>query len=135
VDPSPRLTGGHTGYVADYQAAFIPGEEIWLAAYDAIKGGDPVDVYGNLTCRRAQPGSGRYAGVASHDALSGEQVAVVTGRIIHEGPAQGQITAGGRVMTSGLAGRQVAAAAAGARPVGVALTSAADGHQLRWMQL
>jgi Uncharacterized conserved protein (DUF2190) len=119
----------------DYSAAFIPGEEIWLAAYDTIRGGDPVDVYGNLACRRAERGSGRYLGVASHDALSGEQVAVVAGRIIHDGPAQGQIAAGSRVMTSGAPGRQVAAAGAGGRAIGVAITSAADGHEVRWMQL
>jgi uncharacterized protein DUF2190 len=120
----------------DYTAAFIPGEEIRLAAFDRIRGGDPVDVFGNLTCRRAQPGSGRYAGVASHDAASGEQVAVVTGRIIHDGAAQGPVTAGALVVTSAVEGRQVAAAsAAGPAVIGVALTSAADGGEVRWMQL
>jgi uncharacterized protein DUF2190 len=118
----------------DYEAAFIPGEVIVLAAYDQVRGGDPVDVFGNMTCRRAQSGSGRYAGVATHDAASGEAVAVVTGRIIHAGAAQGTITAGGRVMTSGADGRQVVSAGAGGRAIGVALTSAADGHEVRWLQ-
>lgn len=115
-----------------YEAAFLPGERITLTAYDAIEPGDPVDVYGHLICRRHVAG-GRYLGVASTRGGPGDQVSITVGRVIHDGAAQGSIPAGTLLVTSGLAGYQVAAGTTA--PVGVALTTAADGSSVRWAQL
>jgi len=66
---------------------------------------------------------------------------------VHEGPAEGAITAGDQLMTSAAAGRQVvtcppSSAFSGTNPtgdaaravIGVALTTAGAGQVVRWMQ-
>jgi hypothetical protein len=120
----------------DYTPIFIPGTAITLQATGAIFAGDPVQVAGSGTVERALPGSETYVGIAGHDAPTGGLVTVFAGKIVHEGTAEGDIPAGSPVMTSGTEGYQVTIAADVGDPnvVGLALTTAADAQDCRWMQ-
>ena len=143
----------------DYTAVFIPSLVITLTASAAITGGDPVEVSGNGTCARvAATGSGHVIGVAAQDAQINARVSVYARGLVHEGRADGPVTAGDQVVASATAGRQVATLAVSgvtenatysntetqnninnsvnaARGVlGVALTTAADNAKVRWME-
>jgi hypothetical protein len=119
----------------DYTPIFTPGIAITLQASAAVEAGDLVEVTGNGTVGPAAGASPAYVGVAGMAATPGLLVTVFAGKIVHAGLADGAITAGDVVEASGVAGRQVAAAAAGsAGVIGLALTSAVDGAEVRWMQ-
>ena len=121
--------------MADYSPIFTPGIAITLAASGAIDAGDPVMVSGSGTIARATVASPAYVGVAAHAVTPGLLVTVFAGKIVHEGPADGPIAAGSAVEASGTADRQVRQAVPAAPGViGLALTSAADGADVRWMQ-
>jgi hypothetical protein len=132
--------------VPDYTPVFLPGLTITLIAAAGLTGGDPVEVGGSGTVQKVTAaGSMRYVGIAAHDAIAGYQVTVILDRAVHEGAADGPINAGDQLAASPRAGHQVtqlpAALTAAAADVnlaraviGVALTSAADGTTVRWMQ-
>ena len=120
-------------------------------ALGTITGGDPVevaghDLVGKCTLGPSGLGSAKYLGVAAHDAISGANVTVIMDRVVHEGTADGAVTAGAQVMASAKAGCQVKTVPAStATPgqadvdaarviIGVALTTATDGGTLRWAQ-
>jgi hypothetical protein len=127
--PAPAAYG-------DYAPIFVPGTAITLQASGAVDAGDPVEVSGSGTVDRAAAGSPTYVGVAGHAANMGGLLTVFCGKIVHEGPGEGPITAGMPLMVSGEDGRQVTEAADPSDPnvIGLALTSAADGFDVRWLQ-
>ena len=143
----------------DYTPVIIPGLTVTFTAATAVTGGDPVEVAGSgLVQACAAPGSPRYVGVAAADTAAGLLVTVFSDRVLHEGLADGPVTAGDQVMASSVPGRQVTAAPAPAVDVGgtfnettinaalnaalqaeravigVAITNAPDGQPVRWMQ-
>jgi hypothetical protein len=124
----------------DYSPVFVPGTAITLQAADTIAAGDPVEVAGSGTIQRAEAGSDTYIGVAGQAATSGGLVTVFSGKLVHEGAADGAIAAGDPLECSGLDGYQVKVAG-GATPdptlpsvIGLALTTAPDGADVRWLQ-
>lgn len=135
----------------DYSAVFLPGLTMTSTAASAITGGDPLEVAGSGTVQKTTAGpsglgSAKYVGVAAHDTPAGLKLTVITDRVVHEGAADGPVNAGDQVMASSVTGRQVKTVpATGATPgkadvdqaraiIGLALTSAADGTTVRWMQ-
>ena len=145
--------------MADYTPWIVPGFTWTSQAAGAITGGDPLEVAGTGTVRKcsATP-PGAYVGVAAKDAILGADVTVISVRPVHEGLADGAISAGDQLTASTAAGRQVkslaavsttfagtysaadaqaqvdAAVTAARAVVGVALTTAADGGAVRWQQ-
>jgi hypothetical protein len=138
--------------VPDYAPVFLPGLVITLAAAGAITGGDPVEVAGNGTVQKTTAGPGgaigsvKCIGVAAHDAVAGSRVAVVADRVVHEGAADGAVNAGDQLMASSKPGCQVKKVPDSTGTptkqdvdqarciIGLALTTAADGGTVRWMQ-
>ena len=136
----------------DYSAVFLPGLTMTSQAAGALTGGDPVEVAGTGTVQRATAGpsaglgSACCIGIAAHDAIPGMKVTVICDRAVHEGLADGVVSARDQVMTSLVAGRQVKTVpATGGAPgkadvdqarviIGIALTTASDGNVVRWMQ-
>jgi hypothetical protein len=124
-------------YQRDYTPVHVPGVAITLQASGPVDAGDPVAVSGSGTVDRAAAASDTYVGVAGHVAAGmGELLTVFTGKLVHEGPAEGAITAGRPVETSGADGYQVKEATDVTDPsvIGIALTTAADGQDVRWLQ-
>jgi hypothetical protein len=133
--------------VADYTAVFLPGQVFTSQASGTIAGGDLLVVSGSGTVAKAAALAGlNYIGVAGHDAVSGQKIAVIAAKAVHESVADGTVTAGDLLTTTNTASRQVKTlAAAGAAyvqaeanasraVVGIALTTAADNVTVRWMQ-
>jgi hypothetical protein len=137
--------------VPDYSPVFLPGLTMTSVAAGAITGGDPVEVAGSGTVQKCTAGpsglgSARYVGVALMDTAPGLQLTVVIDRVVHQGNADGAITAGDQLMASAKAGCQVRTVPATATVpgktdvdqarviIGLALTSAPDGIPVRWMQ-
>jgi hypothetical protein len=154
--------------VPDYTAAYLVGSQVPVTAASSVTGGDPVEVAGNNQAQKVTANnSPRYLGIAGHDAVVGQRLSVIAAKPVHDGVADGAITAGDLLGASAAAGRTVrtvtaAAVAAqdvGATPtqasintavnavgtalnassagrrIGVAMTTAADGQGVRWMQL
>ena len=133
--------------MADYTAVNLPGTVITLQASGTITGGDLLVVSGSGTVAKAAALAGlNYVGIAGHDAVSGQKVAVIAAKAVHESIADGAVTAGDLLTTTNTANRQVKTlAAAGAAyvqaeanatrgVVGIALFTAADNATVRWMQ-
>ena len=145
--------------MADYTPVILPGMTWTSQAAGAITGGDPLEVASTGTVQRcAGEASPAYVGVAADDATAGHTVTVISVRPVHEGAADGAITAGDQLVASATAGRQVKAAGAAATTfagtysaadvkaqvdaavaaaravIGVALTTASDGMTVRWQQ-
>src|ERR1700731_4659008 len=97
----------------DYSAVFLPGLTMSTTAAGTLVGGDPVEVAGSGTVQKTTAGPGgaigshKCIGVASHDAVSGARVTVICDRVVHEGLADGAVTAGDQLMASVTAARQV----------------------------
>ncbi|MGC5012523.1 hypothetical protein ACLQ2R_17305 [Streptosporangium sp. DT93] len=128
--------------MADYLPIFLPGNTIALTASATITGGQLLAVTGNGTVGPAAAGSASFIGVAAGDAGSGGRVTVYPRGTLHEGTADGAITAADQLQ-AGATGKVKALAAAGAATsaditaaravIGVALTTATDGTPVRWM--
>lgn len=135
----------------DYSAVFLPGLTMTTHASGPVTGGDPVEVAGSDLVGKCTPGpsglgSAKYLGVAAHDAISGARVTIIMDRVVHEGPADGAVTAGAQVMASSKAGCQVKTVpVTGSVPgqvdvdqarviIGLALNTSADGGTVRWAQ-
>jgi hypothetical protein len=132
----------------DYTPVYIPGRALTLTVSVACAGGDLLEVSGNGTVRPWVPNatpSNKVVGVASQDmAVNGRVTAWGFGPV-HESIADGTVTAGDQIIAAQNAGRQVKTAPAVTTPtpgdvtvsraiLGVALTTAADGLKVRWMQ-
>ena len=151
----------------DYSAAYLSGSAVPSVAASAITGGDPVEVAGPGQVRKVTSnGSPKYLGIAGHDAVMGQPVTVIAAKPVHDGVADGVITAGDLLGASAAVGRTVRTVAASSvsaqdvtatptqatintainavgtalntsgtsRRIGVAMTAAADGQPVRWMQ-
>lgn len=136
----------------DYSAVFLPGLLMTSQAAGTITGGDPVEVAGTGTVQRstvgpsAGLGSAKCIGIAAQDAVAGAKITVIVDRVVHDGAADGAVTAGDQVMASSTAGRQVKTVpVTSGSPnkadvdqarviIGIALTTASDGGTVRWMQ-
>lgn len=117
--------------MADYIPVFKPGEDLTMTAAAGITGGRLVYVSAANTVQETAAATAAWLGVATTDAASGAKVAVTSGGV-QEVTASGAVAVGD-VLVPAAAGR-VAAIGAGtnyAQVVGIALTAAADGAQLR----
>lgn len=149
----------------DYTPVYQAGNVISATAAGTLTGGDPVEVAGNGTVQRCQAAnSPKYLGIAAQDSATGARVTIIPCSPVHEGAADGGVTAGDQLAPSSTAGRQVKSIGA-ALPVnvdvgaafnqaainaainavaagvnanrafcGIALTTAIDGATVRWMQ-
>ena len=130
----------------DYTPVWLPGLAVTFIAAANLTGGDPVEVAGSGTVQKVTTaGSVRYVGIAAQDGQAGYQVTVILDRVVHEGAADGPVNAGDQLAASPRAGCQVTQLPAAATTtaadinlaravIGVAITSAADGTTVRWMQ-
>lgn len=119
--------------MSDYTPVQNRGNELTLTAGAAVTGGQLLRITGVLTVSPAGANSAGTVGVAAFDAAVGEAVTVFVHVPIHETTASGTITAG-QDLTTGPNGT-VAARATGVNRVGLALTSAAGGELVRWLDL
>jgi hypothetical protein len=140
--------------VPDYAPVFLPGLTMTSQALTQIWGGDPVEVAGTDLVQKCTPGpsglgSAKYIGIAAEDAIAGAKLTVILMRVVHEGTADGAITAGDQLMASSKPGCQVKTAPpTGQVPgqteqadvdyarvvIGISLRAAADGTTVRWVQ-
>jgi hypothetical protein len=145
--------------MADYVPVFVPSRAGSMTASVAITGGSPLVVSGSGTVAPAAANaSAQCIGVAGNDTVPNGRVTVYMRGFVHESVADGPVTAGDQVGTTATANRQVktiapaavdmgaaftqatsnAAVNAGisaARAVlGIALTTAADGVKVRWLE-
>jgi hypothetical protein len=120
----PQYTAHHSGNTAP----------ITLQASATVTGGRLVSASGNSTCAPSGAAATTVAGVAAHDAATGDKVAVwpLQG-VVHEVTAAGAVAAGD-LLAAGAAGT-VAAIGAGTfgQAIGRALVGAADGATVRFI--
>ena len=95
--------------------------------------GPVLAVSGNGTVAPAGADSNAVVGTAATDAVNGDRVPFFPRGKIHISTAAGAITAGARVNSA--AAGAVASAAAGLGNIGIALTTAADGAAVEWMEI
>jgi predicted RecA/RadA family phage recombinase len=110
----------------------MPGYQITLTASATITGGQVLVVTGPGTVGPAGLNTASAVGVAGNDAASGQRLTVHCDGFIHETTASGVITAGQDLVSN--ATGLVSARNSGANRIGIALTSAADGAQVRWVE-
>ncbi|MFY1595482.1 capsid cement protein [Micromonospora sp. WMMD737] len=116
-----------------YEPKFLYVDQVTATASAAVTGGRLLAVSGNGTVQTAGAGSAAVVGVAAHDAASGSRVSYFPRGKIHVSPASGAITAAARVDSG--AGGTVASGTAGVNNIGIALTTAADGVDVEWMEI
>jgi len=117
--------------MAEYLPIFKPGQAITLKASAAITGGQVVAVTGSGTVGPSGASSAKWVGVAANDAAQNDNVTIYSGGVQHA-TASGAITAGDLLVTAASG----AVATAGETPadgtvIGIALTTAADGADVR----
>src|SRR6266700_1080019 len=132
--------------MSDYTPVFLPGDVIPLTTSGIVAGGDLVEVSGSGTVAKVgTTASVKYVGIAEQDAVSGARVGVFARDLVHESIADGAITAGDQLTTTGTVGAQVKTVPAVTTPtaadvtntraiIGVALASAGNLQKVRWMQ-
>lgn len=114
--------------MAEYLPVFKPGQSFTLKASATITGGQRVEVTGNGTVGPAGAASTKSIGHAAFDAANGENVTIFAGGVQH-GTASGAVTAGD-VVQCAAAGNIATGAVA---PVGVALSTATNGNDVRYL--
>jgi hypothetical protein len=144
----------------DYTPVYLPGDTQTALCSAAVKAHDCLEVTGSGTVAKAAAAlSLKVIGVAAFDCAINQRVTFYSRGMVHEGFADGAITAGDQVVASSTTGRMVATlpptavteaatyahadtetnidnSVNAARAVlGVALTTAADGALVRWMQI
>lgn len=146
----------------DYTPVYIQGRSLTLTLSASCVGGDLLAVSGSGTVAPWVPNatpSTKIIGVAAEDTPTAGRVTVFGFGPVHESLADGPVTAGDQLVAASSAGRQVKSLPASnldlgaafnqaadntvvnlginnARSVlGVALTTAADGQKVRWMQI
>ena len=124
--------------MADYTPVHVlAGGPFTSQASGTIAGGDCVAVSGSGTVAAAAAGSLLVAGVAAHDAVSGQKIAVHPLKEVHETLAgAGGVTAGNPLKVGAAAGKLilwVTGTDSAAAFVGIALTTAAADATLRWI--
>lgn len=123
--------------MADYTPVFPGAGPFTSQASGTISGGDCVEVSGSGTVAAAAAGSLKVVGIAAHDASSGQKVAVLPLKSVHETLAgAGGVTAGNPLKVGAASGKLilwVTGTDSAAAFVGVALTTAAADASLRWI--
>lgn len=112
--------------MAEYLPIYKPGQAITLKASAAITGGQLVEVTGSGTVGPAGAASTKVAGVAAFDAAVNDEVTIYSGGVQHA-VASGAVAAGD-VVQAAAAGKVATGTTA---PLGIALTAAADGADVR----
>lgn len=112
--------------MAEYLPTYLPGQRLTLKASANITGGQLLEVSGDGTVAVAGAASTKVVGVAGFDAVTNDNVTVYAGGVQHLA-ASGAVTAGDQVAAA--AGGKVATGTTGA--IGIALSTAADGAQVR----
>lgn len=145
--------------MADYTPVYVPDRVYTATASGIVAGGDILVVSGSGTvAKAAATAAPNVVGVAANDTPANSRVTVFSRGIIHESVADGTVTAGDQVGSTSTANRQVktvpvsavdvggafvqatvnTAVNAGLNAergvVGIALTTAADGAKVRWME-
>jgi hypothetical protein len=145
--------------MGDYTPVYLPGDVITGTASATVTGRQLLEVTGNGTVGpTATLQSMKIVGVAAQDAVAPGRVTYYGRGTVHDNLADGTVTAGDAVGSTATAGREVKtipppsvdvgaafnqaadntainAGIQGSRAVlGVALTTAADGLKVRWMQ-
>lgn len=117
--------------MAEYLPVYKPGQALTLKASATITAGQIVEVSGSGTVAPAGADSVKWVGVAAFDAATNDNVTVYAGGV-QSLKASGAITAGDQVVC-GAAGVAVSDSTPASAPalVGVALSTAADGAQVR----
>lgn len=117
--------------MSDYSPKYLPGQTITSTASDTITGGQCLVVSGTGTVAAGSATSAAFVGVAKFDVISGAYVTLTGRGPVHISTATGGITAGQQVecATAGTV------AAGTTNPIGVALTTAANGASVEWMQI
>ncbi|MFJ8690290.1 capsid cement protein [Micromonospora wenchangensis] len=118
--------------MSDYAPLYMPGDAITGVANGAITGRQLVMVNGNGTISTATADSNAVVGVAAYDVASGKEVTYHARGQVHVTVASGAITAAARLNSA--ANGTVASATAGVGNIGIALTTAADGALVTWME-
>ena len=116
--------------MAEYLPIYKPGQAVTLKASAAITGGQLVEVSGSGTVQPAGAASTKVVGVAGFDAATNDPVTIYTSGPVHHVKASGAVTAGATVAAA--AGGAVASGTTAV--VGLALTTAADGADVRFLQ-
>lgn len=114
----------------EYLPTFKPGQAVTLKASATITGGQLVEVTGSGTVGPAGAASTKVVGHAAFDAATNDNVTVYTPGIVQHGTTAGAVTAGD-VVQAGAGGTVATGTTA---PIGVALTSAASGADVRYLQ-
>lgn len=118
--------------MADYAPLWMPGDAITGVASTAVIGGRQLMVSGNGTVAHATADSAAVVGTAAFDAAANTNVTFHGRGQVHVSTAAGAITAGARVNAA--VNGTVASAAAGLANIGIAMTTAADGALVTWME-
>lgn len=116
-----------------YEPKYLYADQVSATAASSITGGQLLAVAGNGTVGPAGADSNAVIGVAAHDAASSSRLSYFPRGKVHVSTAAGAITAGARVNSA--AAGAVASADAGLGNIGVALTTAADGAAVEWMEI
>jgi hypothetical protein len=129
--------------MADYAPVFIPGTAITSMlttdenspGYGAVLAGDHLEIaVRSGEVQRAAAASPAYIGIAGFDCDPGKLITIIAGKIVHQGPAEGDIAVRDMVAPSGTDGFQVTATADPVEAIGIAMNTAPDGDICRWIQ-
>ena len=94
--------------MSDYTPVFLPGQAWTSTAVGAISGGDDLEVAGSGTVQKvAASPSTKFVGVAGNDVSSGGRVTIYSAHVVHDGVAEGAITAGDQLTASAVVGKTV----------------------------
>lgn len=116
-----------------YEPKYLYSDQINATFSATTTGGQTVIVSGNGTVGPAGADSNAVVGVAANDYAANARGSYFPRGKVHVSTASGAITAGDRV-NSGAAGT-VKTAAAAVGNIGIALTTAADGAAVEWMEI
>lgn len=111
--------------MGDYIPRFKPGEAVTYTAVSDVSGGQIVALSGPRSVTPASNGAAEVVGLAAFDTKAGERVTVHSGGV-QRPVASGAITAGDQVQAA-IDGK---ASTGTTNPIGLALTTAADGDQV-----
>lgn len=122
--------------MADYVPLFKPGQAVTSLASAAITGGQLLAVTGDGTVGPAGAASTGVVGVAAQDAANGARVGLFGRGQVHRGISGVGGNTAGDPLIAGAAGTLVTAAAPPlGQQVGIALTTAAAGASVTYMEV
>jgi hypothetical protein len=120
----------------DYAPKYLYADQVTSTASDTITGGQLLVVSGNGTVAPAGADAANVVGVAAFDAPTNARVSFIPRGKVHVSTAASGgngVTAGGRVYSA--ANGQVDDTGTAANYIGVALTTAAAGGSVEWMEV